>query len=87
MRRKLLCFAVILGIAYTGAGNAMALAPTFERVSFKQPQNTRVWVNTSSGVYHCPGSRYYGKTKRGTYMTEAEAVKAGNRPAYGRACG
>jgi hypothetical protein len=47
---------------------------------------TRVWVNTSSGVYHCPGSRYYGGTKQGRYMTEAEASASGYRPAYNRIC-
>ena len=26
---------------------------------------SRVWVNTSSRVYHCPGTRYYGNTARG----------------------
>jgi hypothetical protein len=36
-----------------------------------------VWVNTDSGTYHKEGSRYYGKTKNGKYMTEADAVKAG----------
>jgi hypothetical protein len=36
-----------------------------------------VWVNTDSGAYHKEGSRYYGKTKNGKYMTEADAVKAG----------
>jgi len=40
-----------------------------------------VWVNTESGVYHMPGSRYYGKTKQRKYMTEADALKAGYRPA------
>ena len=35
-----------------------------------------VWVNTDSGIYHKEGSRYYGKTKVGKYMTEADAVKA-----------
>lgn len=40
-----------------------------------------VWVNTESRVYHKPGSRYYGKTKKGKYMTEADARKAGYRPA------
>lgn len=46
----------------------------------------RVWVNTSTGVYHCPSSRYYGNTRRGEYMTEAEARAAGHRPAYDRPC-
>ena len=36
-----------------------------------------VWVNTDSGIYHKPGTRWYGKTKQGKYMTEADAVKAG----------
>lgn len=46
----------------------------------------RVWVNTKSHVYHCPGMRYYGKTERGKYMSEGEALSSGNRPAYGRRC-
>jgi hypothetical protein len=40
-----------------------------------------VWVNTDSHVYHREGSRFYGTTKKGKYMTEAEAVKEGNRAA------
>lgn len=46
----------------------------------------KVWVNTSSGVYHCPGSEYFGKTKRGAYMTEAAAIDAGHRAAGSRRC-
>lgn len=46
----------------------------------------RVWINTSSHVYHCPGTRYYGATKRGRYASEAEAISTGNRPAYGVRC-
>ena len=38
-----------------------------------------VWVNPDSKVYHKEGSRWYGKTKKGSYMTEAEAIKAGYR--------
>jgi hypothetical protein len=45
-----------------------------------------VWVNTSSNVYHCPGTRYYGTTKQGKYMSEADAAKAGARPDAGKAC-
>jgi hypothetical protein len=40
-----------------------------------------VWVNTESHVYHKEGSRYYGKTKQGKYMSEADAMKEGDRPA------
>ena len=41
----------------------------------------QVWVNTKSGKYWKPGSRYYGKTKQGEYMSEKEAVQKGYRPA------
>ena len=40
-----------------------------------------VWVNTDAGVYHKPGTRWYGKTKHGKYMLEADAIKAGYKPA------
>lgn len=37
----------------------------------------KVWVNTGSGKYFFPGAKYYGKTKRGEYLTEAEAKAQG----------
>jgi len=40
-----------------------------------------VWVNTESHVYHREGSHFYGTTKKGKYMTEAEAIKEGNKAA------
>ena len=42
--------------------------------------NVQVWVNTASGKYFRPGSRYCGKTKQGRYMNEAEAIKAAYHP-------
>jgi len=38
-----------------------------------------VWVNSDSHIYHKEGSRFYGKTKKGKYMTEADAIKEGYR--------
>jgi hypothetical protein len=40
----------------------------------------KVWVNTGTGVYH-RGGRWYGKTKEGKFMTEAEAKAAGYKAA------
>ncbi len=40
-----------------------------------------VWVNTQTRVYHREGSRFYGTTQKGKYMTEAEAIKEGNKAA------
>jgi competence protein ComEA len=41
------------------------------------PAKGMVWVNLETKLYHNENSRWYGKTKSGKYMTEAEAEKAG----------
>jgi len=40
-----------------------------------------VWVNTETLVYHKEGSRFYGRTKKGKYVSEADAIKEGDRAA------
>ena len=45
-----------------------------------------VWVNSASKVYHCPSDRWYGKTKAGEYMTEADAKAKGNRADHNKPC-
>jgi hypothetical protein len=41
----------------------------------------QVWVNTETGVYHREGSRFYGTTRKGRYMTEQDAKQAGYKAA------
>ena len=38
-----------------------------------------VWTNPTTKVYH-KGGEFYGRTKNGTFMTEAEAVRHYYRP-------
>ncbi|WIG55194.1 MAG: hypothetical protein OJF61_000980 [Rhodanobacteraceae bacterium] len=46
----------------------------------------KVWVNTESKTYHCQGTKWYGTTKHGEYMTEAQAKAQGYHADHGKAC-
>lgn len=46
--------------------------------------NAQVWVNLKSGKYFSPGSKYYGHTKSGQYLSEAAARQQGYVAAKGQ---
>jgi hypothetical protein len=86
MRRILASLLVLL---------ALTLLPVFPapraQTSKNQTEQTgnpdvKVWVNTRSGVYHCPGTKWYGATKNGQFMSQKQAQEKGYRPAYSKVC-
>ena len=69
-----------------GTATALATAPrSAPSPSTMQAQTPpapgMVWVNLETKVFHRQGDPWYGKTKKGQFMTEADALKAGYREA------
>ncbi len=69
----------------TPAGS-VAATPKLQKPARAAVHDPKVWVNRTSGVYHCSGSQWYGATKQGEYMGQREARAKGYRPALGLPC-
>jgi hypothetical protein len=60
----------------TGNGVVTASTPT-RKVVPTPPAPGMVWANLDTKRYHKEGSRWFGTTKNGKYMTEADAIRVG----------
>jgi hypothetical protein len=65
----------------SGSESASSLPQSDNATAAPPSGSGMVWVNLDSGVYHREGDRWYGKTKHGKYMSEADAQKDGYRAA------
>jgi hypothetical protein len=69
-----------LGVSVTAAQTAdLQLFATEGAAQVHCPNDTVVWLNTNSGIYHEKGLRWYGNTKHGAYVCRKEANAAGDR--------
>lgn len=80
-------FVVLAGAALMGALlSSPVLAQKSQRFSIEMKaqefcqSKPVVWINRNSKSYHTAKSAMYGRTKRGAYMCEADAVSAGYKP-------
>jgi hypothetical protein len=74
----ILLVSLLLSVTAVQAQNVSI--PAGARVS-QSSESRQVWVNTATGVYHYPGTRWYGNTKQGKFMSEKDALAQGYRPA------
>lgn len=72
-----LALSVVAWTATPGAAQSMFASESAARSHC--PQDTVVWLNVPTRIYHMQGMRWYGATKNGAYVCEKEADKAGDR--------
>jgi hypothetical protein len=65
-------------------GLGLAEAPTAP-VYMGKP-DIRVWIDTHTALYYCPGSELYGKTPGGRFTTQGDAQQDQFEPASRRVC-
>lgn len=71
---------VMMGQAALHSGSHRSGMTAPAATSSPNTDEPMVWVNTRTGVYHFPGTRWYGTTTYGKYLTVSQAQAEGDRP-------
>lgn len=96
MKSSLRALTLGLALLASASGFAQTAAPAAKSATADTKADTKVaapgggpgkvWVNSGSKRYHCEGTKFYGKTKAGEYMSEADAKAKGFHGAKGKDC-
>ena len=65
---------------------SFGIVPPHIRPAAGDGSMSSVWVNPREMIYYCSGSRWYGGTAEGSFMTEREAIAAGFGAEHGKRC-
>jgi hypothetical protein len=76
---KYLFLSLLLLAGAIAPASSQPLFTTQQQAQQHCPSDTIVWLNIPTGIYHIRGMRWYGATKRGAYVCQKEADKAGDR--------
>jgi hypothetical protein len=76
---KNILIALFLAVASVAPASAQQMFPTQQQAQQHCPNDTVVWLNIPTRIYHMQGERWYGATKSGAYVCQQEANAAGDR--------
>ena len=82
------CLLSALAIYYFFVANGSWKLPQGNRhkVLERAQLNMKVWADKQTGFYYCAGSRFYGHTQSGQYISQGEALQAGYTAAMNEPC-
>ena len=59
---------------------------TVPLTTYEGNPNTKVWIDLRTALYYCPGSQPYGKTAKGRFANQQDALLDHFEPATRKAC-
>jgi hypothetical protein len=79
MKINSFAFVIFAALALSSPSYAQATFPTEQQAQQHCPNDTVVWLNLPTGIYHFGGERWFGATKSGAFVCRKEADQAGDR--------